>query len=276
MKLLFFWFSLNKNSQLQLPIHWEKTKNEILSDILQESLEYQYYSKIVYKFNKKIENFIIWEIWRKSSKTISIPSEEWFKDIKNDHYPHAKIIFNVSENYEEEQWHRVGFEYKSDLFKNPESQMKHLEDELNIKLKNYWYAISFYPLSDENTFWTFVNQNKWNIEKLTFTYSVPNFLWLKNSLTDDLKTAWENYWITNTTIVLENKNGALNINENDPLIKQSVEYSSLWAWEFKVKAKWVKVEFTSKQNIKSISMDELEIDSNTNKDILQKLFSKLK
>ncbi len=276
MKLLFFWFSLNKNSQLQLPIHWEKTKNEILSDILQESLEYQYYSKIVYKFNKKIENFIIWEIWRKSSKTISIPSEEWFKDIKNDHYPHAKIIFNVSENYEEEQWHRVWFEYKSDLFKNPESQMKHLEDELNIKLKNYWYAISFYPLSDENTFWTFVNQNKWNIEKLTFTYSVPNFLWLKNSLTDDLKTAWENYWITNTTIVLENKNGALNINENDPLIKQSVEYSSLWAWEFKVKAKWVKVEFTSKQNIKSISMDELEIDSNTNKDILQKLFSKLK
>lgn len=142
-------------------------------------------------------------------------------------------------------------------------------------MQAYWYAISFYPLFDESNFWTFVKKNQWKIEKLTFTYSVPNFLWLKNSLTDDLKEASKNYWITNTTVVLENKNGSLIINDEDPLIKESVEYASQWAWEFRVKAKWVKVEFTSKKNIKTLSIDELEINDNS-QNVLQSLFNKLK
>lgn len=247
----------------------------MLAEVLESDLEYQFYSKIVYKFNQRVGHFVIWEIGRKSTKTISIPSSSGFQDIKNDHYPHSKIIFNVSENYAEEQGHMVAFEYRSDLFKNPEAQIQQLENQLNIKLQAFGYAISFYPLFDESNFWSFVKRNEWKIEKLTFTYSVPNFLWLKNSLTDDLRAASENYGITNTTVVLENKNWSLIINEEDKLIKESIEYASQWAWEFRIKAKWVKVEFTSKKNIKTISADEIEINANT-ESVLQNLFNKLK
>lgn len=279
MKVSFFWFSINKNSQLQLPISWNKDKNEILAEVLKQGLEYKYYSDILYRYSNRVWNYLIGELWKSSTKVISEVSEKWFEDKKISHYPHSKIIFNLSKDYNNDAGHIVGIEHKYEVFKDLQKQVIKLEENINIEMKKYWYAISFYPISDEGNFWSYIDKNKWKIEKLTFVYSVPNFLWLQNSLTDDLKDASSKYGITNSTVILENKNWSLdNINKEDDFISQSVEYASKWAWDFKIKVKWLKEEYSSKKSIKTLSIDELEIDwsSEELQSTLDKLFNRAK
>ena len=257
MKFILFWFSLNQNSQLQL--FWqEKTKNEILWDILAQNMEYKHYSDVKYVYDRRIGDYAVGQIWRKSSKTITEYKNDGFEDKKTTHYPNALVIFNLSDNYIE-GWHRLLLEWKTEVFKNPIDQIKYFENILNTKLQWGWYSLSFYPLFDERDFWKYINTHKGKIEKLTFNYSVPNFLHLKNNLSDDLKDAQQRTWMTNATVVMENKNGSLKIEESDPFIQQSVEYASKWAWEFKIKVRWFKAEYSSSKNIKSISIDEVDL-----------------
>lgn len=270
MKFIFFGFSLNQNTQLQL-FTPEKSKNEIFWDILSDNMEYKHYSDVKYVFDKKVDNYIVGQIWRKSSKTITEFKNDWFEDKKTTHYPHSLVIFNISEDYKT-WWHRLMLEWKTEVFKNPIDQIKFFENILNTKLQSFWYSLSFYPLFDECNFWKYIDSNSWKIEKLTFSYSVPNFLHLKTTLSQDLKDAQKRTSITNATVILENKNGSLDIKQWDEFIDQSVEYASKGAWEFRIKLRGIKAEYSSSKNIKSITVDEIDI--NTTASGIKSLFDK--
>lgn len=273
MKFIFFWFSLNKNRQLLLPDFSNLPKNEILGNVLGSKIEFKYHSEILFVPWERKNNFLLWKIWRKSSKILSSFEDDDFKDKKSDHYPHSNIIFNLSEDYNNERGHIIALEDKSEVFQNAISTINRFELELNKRLGEFWYAISIYPRTDERNFWNFVVKHENSIQKVTFTYSVPNFLNIKNSLTEDLKDASEETQMTNTSVTLENKNGPLKISRDNKFMKESAEYTTNWAWEFKIKVKWIKAEYSSKKNIKTFTIDELDIEWG-NIEQLKKIFDK--
>jgi len=273
MKFIFFWFSLNKNLQLLLPNFSDLSKNEILARVLSEKIEFQYRSKILFVPWERKTNFLLGKIWRKSSKILSSFEDDDFKDTKSDHYPHSTIIFNLSENYQDDRWHIIALEDKKEVFQNALNTMDKFEKELNKNLSEYGYAISIYPRTNERNFWKYVQRHKDNIQKVTFTYSVPNFLNIKNSLTEDLNEASKDISITNTTVVLENKNAPLNISEDNDYIKQSAEYTTKGAGEYKIKVKWVRAEYSSENNIKTFSIDEIDVEW-ISEEWLKNLFNK--
>lgn len=254
MKFQFFSFSLNQNG---LFINTEKDKNEILKDILKREIVYSHHTQKIYLFSEETDNCVVWAIWRKASINkwiINNWEKKTFEKVKEDNYPSCKIIFNLSQNISL-WWHRIAFEYNMSIFQNSLSTIQSFENQLNKLLQKEGYAISIYPMVDKVIFRDIIKNNQ--VEKLTFVYSMPNFLNLQNSLNDELKGVGSKYWSTNAKIELENKNGELILEQWDPLLDQSAEYCSQWAWSFELKVKWVKAKYSSDNSIKTIEIDEI-------------------
>lgn len=251
MKFQIFSFSLNASNTFRDP---KQNKNLILKEIIKKEIWYSHHGQKIYLFDKEEEDYIIWAIGRKSTIEKSIIENQSFKKQKEENYPSCKIIFNISEHFTD-GGHRIAFEYNTWAFQNPLWILKWFEKSLNKSLKYYGYSISIYPMFDEFLFWDIIQKN--NIEKLTFTYSIPNFLKLNNTLSDDLKSIWKSYNTTNAKIELENKNWNLSLDESDQLLKQSVEYCSQWAWTFEVKVKWVRATYSNENSIKTVEIDEI-------------------
>jgi hypothetical protein len=275
MKFQYFTYFLNQVTFQPLFLD-ERDKNEILKEIITNKIEFQSgTANLIYLCPMEYDNFIFAKIGKKSSIKRNLQSENDFIQEVEDDYPNCQIFFNLSNDPDKGQ--RIAFEYKSQVFRSPEKQLKALEDFINSQLLHKGYVISIHPIVDKSEFWSIVQKYKGKIEKLTFSYSVPNLFNLQNSLSVDLKSVGSKYCGTKISAVIENKDGQLEIPKDDPFILQSAEYTGRGGGEYKFKIKNVKSEISSGKNVKTISFDELELighDSDKMKQIINEIFNK--
>ena len=272
MKFQYFTYFLNPLSQQSL-FPDTRDKNDILKQIVSKKMEFQNgQANLVYICHSQSNNFIHAKLGKKSSIKKTLPSENDFVEEIETNYPNCHLLFNFSSDPNTGQ--KIAFEYRAEIFKSPEAQLKALEKQINSELFSSGYAMSIHPIVDEKEFWTIVNSYQGKIEKLTFSYAVPNLFNLQNALSDDLKSSGEKYGITNTTIVLENKDGKLQVPSDDPFIAQSAEYTGKGGGEYKLKIKGLKSEISSGKNVKTKNFEELEFNTD-NPESMETLINKI-
>ena len=274
-KFQYFRYFLNHIHQTSL-FHTDNSqdKNEILQKILSTKQEYRNKtSQLVYVCHKTLGNTIFGKLGKKSTIKKNTPSsDDFIEEIETD-YPYCNILFDSSTDPKLGQ--RIAFEYKSSVFQNPESQMKSLESHLNTILFSKGYSLSINPIIDKKEFWDLIQLHQGKIEKLTFSYAVPNLFKLDNSLSQDLKDSEDKYGSTNISIELENKAGNLNISNRDDFIQQSAEYTGNGGGEYKLKIKGTEQTIRSDQNTKTKSFQEIDFSTNDPdvlKDIAKSIF----
>ncbi len=153
---------------------------------------------------------------------------------------------------------QIAIEHKPWIFFNPLWQLRALADRVNDTLRENGLALSINPITQETKFWELVKTYTGQIEELRFTYSSPNLFNLENSLNEDLKKLRDTQNVTEASMILKNKEGNLKIPEDNPLIKESVEYVVKGGGEYRIKAK--KKIITSKDNVRSKSVTtEIEL-----------------
>ncbi len=275
MKIQYFRYFLNAAKQPDMFPSTED-KNDIFIRLIQEKMEYQNgKNELIYVCHNKVDKLLHAKLGKKSSIKKNIPSEDDFVEQEEEDYPNCNIIFYLDKNPNLGQ--TIAFEYINSIFSKPEKQLKKFEEIVNKKLHPSGYALSISSIDDERNFWKIIEKNDGQIEKLSFSYAVPNLFNLKNTLSEDLKESSERYGITNTTIELENKNGKLNISTDDQLIKESVEYTEKGGGEFKLKIIGSKTEIKSKDAVKTETFD-FEIssdDKSTFKEACSQIINKL-
>lgn len=274
MRIQYFRYFLNSTEQLSF-LSPEKDKNDIFIELIQKRIEYKNQSELIYVCHNKLDNLLHAKLGRKSSIKKSIPSKNDFIEREEVDYPNCNIIFYLDNDQNKGQV--IAFEYIDSIFSNPEKQLKVFERKINESLHAFGYTLSINSIKDEKEFWKIIEENNGQIEKLSFSYAVPNLFNLKNTLSKDLKESRTKYGITNTTIELENKKGKLNIPKDDPLIKESAEYVSKGGGEFKLRVVGSKTEIKSKDNVRTKTFD-FKIDSDDPsvfKDICSKIIEKI-
>ena len=237
-----------------------RDKNEILKDVLNEKIEYQkWQSNLVFIPWRSETDYLHAQIGKRATITRSLPSEHSFEEVSEPNYPHCELFFYFSPDNWEGQ--KIAFEVNSTVFQNVHNQINIFSDELNKKLFNFGYAISISPVLEKNSFWSVVKQYEGKIEKIAFSFAVPNLFNIKDSLNDDLKETWAMYNATNIKTELENKAGNLQLNESNQFLRQSVDYTEKWWWEYEIRIKWATRKIIkSSKNIKTRDLGDIEFE----------------
>ncbi len=267
MKFQYFTYFLNPISQQSL-FPDQRDKNDILMGIMEKKMEYKHMkSDMVYVFHRKEWKYLHGKLGKKSSIKRTLPSDHDFVEHVDINYPYCNLLLNLDNDAETGQ--KIAFEYNSVVFQSPEAQIKALEKQLNTLLFSNGYAISIHPVVDQKEFWALAKKYDGKIEKLIFTYAVPNLFNLENELSEDLKQSGQKYGITNAAIEFENKAGQLIIPENDPFMKQSAEYTGKGGGEYRLKVKGMKSEISSNKNVKTKSIEDIDLSTDDKETFLE-------
>ncbi|MCX6807350.1 MAG: hypothetical protein NTZ80_00880 [Patescibacteria group bacterium] len=274
MKFQYFTYFLDPLSQQSL-FPDTRDKNEIFQKIMSKKMEYQNgTSNLVYVCHNNSEGLLHGKLGKRSSIRRNFPSDNDFIEELETDYPNCNILFNFSNNPETGQ--KIAFEYNSSVFRFPEKQLKALEKNINTQLFISGYALSIHPVVDQKEFWELIHQHQGRIEKLTFSYAVPNLFNLETALSEDLKSSGKKYGITNASIELENKGGQLLVPSDDPFINQSAEYTGKGGGEYRLKVKGIKTVISSGKNVKTKTFEGIELATNdmeSFKEIAKNIFS---
>lgn len=214
-----------------------KTKKELFREVLkQKNFKYKASgSDLAYVFEKEENDYIVAKIGKRQSLKRSLPPEEGFEETVDENWPHCLVFFNLDENPNTGQ--KIAFEYKSNIFKTPLTQLQDLAEELNTELFTSNYAVSIHPVIEERKFWDIVKANEGMIEKVTFSFNAPNLFNLDNNLNDDLKNAQKQFGLTKAAVTFENPQGKLTLSEDDKFLQQGVEYVRKGGGDFYLKLK---------------------------------------
>lgn len=272
MKFQYFTYFLNEIQQQVLPIFQDKRdKNDILKEVLSTTIKYKNkQSQIVFIPTTFDGSYLRAQIGKQATLIQSMPTEHSFEEKSVDHYPYCELFFHFSSDPEMGQ--KIAFEINTGVFREPKIQLQKFAEELNEKLFIYNYSISISPILEKNAFWSLVDKYDGKIEKVTFSYAVPNLFKLENSISEDLKDLWIKNNATNVRTELENKAGKLNLSRDDTFLSESADYIERWWWEYVLHIKWKRI--SNKKNFKTKNIIDFDIKlTSDNPDIAKSIFS---
>lgn len=274
MKFQYFTYFLNSLEQQTL-FPDTRDKNELLRNLLErDEIEYETNgAQLAFVSVRNKDNYFVGRLGRKASIKRSSPPDEKFAERREEDWPNCSIVINT--NPEEGLGQKIAFELNTKVFRNPLEQLQRFSQELNSHLFTSGYAISINPITEERKFWEIVQNNEDKIEKLIFTFNSPNLFGIDNSLNEDLDKLHEVYLSTKVSLELENPDGKLLVPENE-LTKQAVEYITQGGGQFSMKIKGKHQKISSKDNIKSKVVDDIEIDvENATPETLREIFDRI-
>jgi hypothetical protein len=259
MKLLLYRYFLNPTIQLSLFAEENINKQGLIINLLEQKHNFDFNGSTLGYVHERTENNIIYaKIGKRTHITRRLSPDENFQEQQEENWPYCRVFINVSTDPSYGQ--TIAFENISSVFTDPLNQLQSFADKLNEQLSKKDIVISIHPITTEQNFWAVIEENKDNIEEVTFCFSAPNLFNLQNNLNDDLRQAEEEFAMTDGVISLKNKKGNLIVPPTSPLINQSVEYITRGGGEYKIKAKGRY--YTNKDNIKSKTID-FDIDMKT-------------
>lgn len=127
---------------------------------------------------------------------------------------------------------------------------------ISKNISSFGYTIYIELVTKATDFWSYVNENRKNLESIEFTLVYPNFL----EGYDTVKDFVEGFGVYNPQIIttkIENKEGHLQIPQNRKFINDALGYASSGAGSWKATAKGVK-KLKSSESVPNIN--ELPVD----------------
>ncbi len=248
------------NSQLQLfgeNYSYDQlvsNKNKFFAEIFKDLTFYSSRHKLNYKIEYTDKEFILIRIANK--KTVKI--EKDFHQAFFDSEPSCLVAF-----YNDPEIQLIAIESDKTSFGSSFSVLQIIEKAIDRKLNEF--NLRFYPQPkyEERILWEMLHKYDGRIKKLQFEFVKPNLARVYESLSDELKEAGKALNSARTKIefdapvdqVLENLN-----EENTPLA-DLVKTSSEGAGPAKLKLSGLRRWETTETSVKSIELDNLEIES---------------
>lgn len=178
-------------------------------------------------------------------------------------YPNFMLLIN---NNPDEQIILIERNYKA--ISKTNSGIRLFEKTFNKYLDNYQLSIYIQPVYDEKEFWEVVNRYPNLIVKCTFEFIRPNLANISKSLAEDLRNFQIDSNAHKTKLELEApKKGVLEINENSKEIIGLVKYSSKGGGDISLKIKGIRKKIRTSSSIKTIEIEEINIENLNEKNI---------
>lgn len=276
-KFQYFTFFLNP-VRMESLFPEKHSKIDILTKALlrKEGIGYDHRgSKLAYVSVDRYGDFILGKIGRRSALRRNLPPANNFQETTEETWPFCYVLFNLNQDPRTGQ--KIAFEYKSSVFTNPFEQLKAFSEALNQLLVSSGYFIAINPVTQEQKFWSLIDEYQGRIEKLSFAFNAPNLFGLNNSLNQDLLDAQQRYGLNKATFELENSDGKLNVPKDDPFIKEGAEYITRGGGQYSIKIKGsVRRVIKSKNNIetKVLNITNLEVEAK-NPGIIKNVFDEI-
>ena len=222
---------------------------------------------------KTIDDMLLFRIAKHTSVQINKSPEEHFECEQIDHWPNVAMVIGTSSKINGNHGQVIAVEIKRSVIKNPITLLRHWADKVNEQLIVYGYVLSINPITIEKNFWAFVNKYKNEIEEVVFEYSMPNLFNTGDKLEDELKIANQTTNASKASLILSNKTGALNLTEENTLLKQTAEYIENGGGEFRLKRKGEKSYIMSASKIKTqrFEIKDLYVESPDGRTVKQML-----
>jgi hypothetical protein len=221
MKFQLYTYSLNPSKQQAL-IKSGKSKNEILLELFKDKFRgvrlvngKQQLGFVIHFSNA---NFVCASIGKIEHTKIGKPPEENFVIETTDNWRNCTVLIDLRSDSQ-----IIAFEYNSGIFKEPMTQLKILQNNLNTTLLSHGWEIKINSQIKTANFWVAVNEYKKKITSLEFKFAAPNVLDLHSNLYEANKKVKEELNATEIEAKVANPNGTLKIEQNQDFIKQSLE-----------------------------------------------------
>lgn len=142
---------------------------------------------------------------------------------------------------------------------------KLIERALTPPLRLYGLTIQIKEQFEKNNFWSVINQYKGRVIRVRFEMIAPNMANISHTLKIDLKQLNRDSNCQKANLELEAVSGAaLEVSDNNELINGCVEYASQGGGDIAIKLKGIKKEVRTSTSVKSVQIDELDLQGSIN------------
>ncbi|MGV0931564.1 hypothetical protein ACTS95_14795 [Empedobacter brevis] len=253
----------NKNNQLKIEFNKtekisfedvKKNKNLYFDEALKK-IESNNSDKNILKVVDKVDDLYLIKFSNKKFEKII---DENLKNSFIESNPYVYVIINNNPKVQ-----KIYVSTNFDAFSTINFSISTLITIIRKYLAEFSLNIQFDNLFDKKDFWTIINNNKNSITGIQFEIIKPNLSNISGSLKDVLKEVINDHNSHKTKLSLNApQNGILNnIDKSHSDISGIVDYASEGGGNIKVKVKGSRVQLDTKQNLRTIEIDELSLES---------------
>ncbi len=141
--------------------------------LFSERVDFQYYGKkyvYIADENQPFSDRILGRLGREICGRENNPPEQGFKPKRHEAWIASRIVVDPTEHHDGQ---KVAIEDRREVG-SPSALASHLLQKLEDVQKVPHYLSAIHPISNDRTFWKWVNQNNEQITRLTFVLEVPN------------------------------------------------------------------------------------------------------
>jgi hypothetical protein len=133
--------------------------------------------------------------------------------------------------------------------------------EKNLQRLNFDIRIN--PIYEEKEFWNIVNKHEKKIERLVFEFDYPNSPRVNKLLSEELKEVAKSLNSKKTKVEFDAENNQIldNLDDNNSKLNDLVSTSAAGAGPAKLRIKGLRGWLSTGDKVKSIELDEIEIES---------------
>lgn len=200
---------------------------------------------------------MIFKFARESIQTQYKEGETDIENVLETNFPFIYIIFDIK--------HQIVFiEFNTSSFQDINTAKSKLQRCFQIEFIRFGFEVIFEEISDENSFWTYVDEGK-RIYDVGLTLNSPNLFdgWAQTS--EMVRSIRQRYNNTKTKVEISNSKAPLtSINRNNEDLAAAIKYTSAGGGEWKLTVHTVagKRTFRSRNNIKKVSFHGIEDEAN--------------
>lgn len=257
----FFLSPINGNFLSQLANAREDALNKVFKENFECYIRGVKYSLTkIFKFDQYVKFKLAKHTWIEINKS---PQENFQKDTV-DHWPNINIYINMASKNNNDYGQIIAVEYKPSIINDPLTLLNKWADETNEQIAQYGYNLAINSIATEDSFWSIIKKYKGQIEEVVLEYSIPNLFNLGTELESELKETNKAFNAAKASIVISNKQGNLEIPEDNKLMQESADYIDKGGGQYKIKIKGEKTHRISAKKVKTknIEIENLDIDCN--------------
>lgn len=234
-----------------------KQKNAFFADIFSDLTFYSRRHRLNYKVEYQDEEFILIRIANK--KWVKI--ERDFQQETHESEPSCLVAF-----YNSPEIQLIAIESDKSSFGNSFMVLNIVEKAIDRKLSSF--GLRFYPQPkyEQQVLWELLKRYEGRIEKLKFEFAKPNLARVNETLSEELKEAGKMFNSAVTKIEFNAPEDQVleNLSDDNPQLVDLVITSSEGAGPAKFKLDKIRRWETTETTVKSIELENLEIEGDAN------------
>jgi len=201
-------------------------------------------------------------IFRFAPRRTTKIENEYFEEEQYEDWP--SIIVAVWNNKEKQV---MAIQDRKKAFSSTKSVLSTITNSINIALVQKQLRIAAEPIFHEEAFWNIIEQYSHQIKKIRFDLITPNMANISGMLSEDLKNLAKMTNTLSTKLEIDAEDSALHIDKNNQQINSLVHYASQGGGNASIKVKGIQKRIQTSNSIKTIEIEELELNGDNVEDI---------